>query len=59
MKRDKKKLNATLECHVTGFYALSHEASPFIYVLIWLTWKLLNVAGFVRNSSMKHNVFSG
>ena len=35
MKKGKKKrLNATLECHVTGPHVLLHEVSAFIYILI-------------------------
>ena len=31
MKRDKKMLNAILECHMVEPHALLHEVSAFIY----------------------------
>ena len=34
MKIGKKILNATLECHVAGPHAFSHEVSAFIYIYI-------------------------
>ena len=34
MKRGKKILNATLECHVAGSHTFSHEVFAFIYTSI-------------------------
>ena len=33
-ERGKKRLNAILECHVAGPYALSHEVFAFIYTSV-------------------------
>ena len=31
-----KKINAKLECHIVGAYALPHKISTFIYINIYI-----------------------
>ena len=38
MKRGEKWLNAKLEHHMAELYALLHEVSAFIYIIIYYRW---------------------
>ena len=38
MKRGEKWLNAKLKHHMAELYALLHEVSAFIYIIIYYRW---------------------